>query len=112
MPHFLIQASYTAEGLAGLSKDKASGREAAIKAGLTSIGGKLHGMYYALGESDVYIVCECPDQVTVAALSLAASSSGLVRTKTIPLMTVAETDKALSMSIGYRAPGSGQAAKA
>ena len=45
-------------------------------------------MYYALGEGDVYIVCECPDHVTAAALSLAASSSGLIRTKTTSLLTV------------------------
>jgi uncharacterized protein with GYD domain len=112
MPHFLIEGSYTAEGLRGLAKDKASGREAAIKTALGTIGGKLLGIYYALGEGDVYVLCECPDHVSVAALALAASSSGLIRTKTIPLMTVAETDKALSMKTGFRAPGAGHAAKA
>ena len=54
---------------------------------LSSVGGKLISMYYALGEGDVYIVCECPT-VTAAALSLAASSSGPIRTKTTSLLTV------------------------
>lgn len=112
MPHFLIEGSYTAEGLRGLAKDKASGREAAIKAALGAVGGKLVGIYYALGESDVYVICECSDHVSAAALSIAASSSGLLRTKTIPLMTVGEADKALSMKTGFRAPGASQSAKA
>jgi len=59
MPHFLIEASYSAEGLRGLAKDKASGREAAVKTALASVGGKLISIYYALGKGDVYIVCEC-----------------------------------------------------
>jgi uncharacterized protein with GYD domain len=112
MPHFLIEASYTAEGLRGLAKDKASGREEAIKTSLAAIGGKLIGIYYALGEADVFAIFECPDQVSAAAMSVAASSSGLIRTKTIPLMTVTEADKALSMKTGYRAPGASKAAKA
>jgi hypothetical protein len=33
------------------------------------------------------------------------SASGLVRTKTTPLLTVEEVDKALAKSINYRAPG-------
>ena len=112
MPHFLIEASYSAEGLRGLAKDKASGREAAVKTALSSVGGKLISIYYALGEGDVYIVCECPDHVSVAALSLAASSSGLIRTKTTSLLTVEETDRALATKTGFSAPGAGRTAKA
>jgi uncharacterized protein with GYD domain len=112
MPKFLIEGSYSAEGLRGLAKDKASGRQSAVKDALASLGGKLEGVYYALGEADVYVLCECPDHVSAAALSLAASASGLVRTKTIPLMTVEETDRALAMKSGYRAPGASKAAKA
>jgi uncharacterized protein with GYD domain len=112
MPHFLIEGSYSAEGLRGLSKDKASGREAAVKAALSTLGGKLISAYFALGTSDVYVVCECPDHVSAAALSLAVSSSGLVRTKTTSLLTVEETDRALAKQTGYRAPGAKKAAKA
>jgi len=45
------------------------------------------------------------DNVSAAALSLTTSASGLVRTKTVPLLTVEETDQALSKKIAYRAPG-------
>jgi uncharacterized protein with GYD domain len=112
MPKFLIQATYSAEGLRALAKDKASGRQAVVKEALASLGGKLDGAYFALGDADVYVLCDCPDHVSAAALSLAVSASGLVRTKTIPLLTVEETDRALTMKTGYRAPGASKAAKA
>ncbi|HJT88629.1 MAG TPA: GYD domain-containing protein [Bryobacteraceae bacterium] len=112
MPKFLIEASYSPEGLRGLAKDKASGREAAVKEALSGIGGKLDSIYYALGETDVFVVCDCPDHVSAAALGLAVSASGLVRTKTIPLLTIAEVDRALGMHSGYREPGKAKQAKA
>lgn len=112
MPKFLIEGTYSPEGLKGLAKDKASGRQSVLNDSLASLGGKLEGMYYALGEADVYVLCDCPDHVSAAALSRAASASGLVRTRTIPLMTVQETDRALAMKTSYRAPGAAKAAKA
>jgi len=105
MPKFLIQASYTAEGLKGLQKDKASGRKAAISKAIESLEGKLDAMYYAFGDDDVIVILDMPDNVSATALSLAASASGLVRTKTTPLITVEETDRALQKSVNYRAPG-------
>jgi len=83
-----------------------------VKEALATLGGKLESVYFALGDADVYVLCDCPDHVSAAALSLAVSSTGLVRTKTIPLMTVEETDRALTMKTGYRAPGAGKAVKA
>jgi uncharacterized protein with GYD domain len=105
MAKFLIEASYTAEGLRGLAKDKASGRQAAITQALAAVGGKLEAIYYAFGNSDAFVIFECPDNIGAAALSLAVSATGLVRTKTTPLLTVEEADKALSKSVKYRAPG-------
>jgi uncharacterized protein with GYD domain len=112
VPKFLIEATYSAEGLRGLAKDKASGRQSVVKDALASLGGKLESVYFALGDADVYVLCECPDHVTAAALSLAVSASGLVHTKTIPLLTVEEADRALTMKPGYRVPGAAKSAKA
>jgi uncharacterized protein with GYD domain len=53
MPKFLIEATYSAEGVRGLAKDKATGRQTLIKDALTSVGGKLEGLYFALGDADV-----------------------------------------------------------
>jgi uncharacterized protein with GYD domain len=106
MAKFLIAASYTAEGLRGVAKDKASGRSKAVSEALAALGGKLETIYYALGDTDVFVIADCPDNITAAGLSFAVSSSGLVRTKTIPLLTVEEMDQAIGKQAKYRAPGS------
>jgi uncharacterized protein with GYD domain len=105
MPKFLIEASYTAEGLKGLQKDKASGRLAALTQAVQSLGGNLESMHFALGKDDVIVVVELPDAGAAAALGAAASASGLVRTRTTALLTVGEMDQALTKSPAYRAPG-------
>jgi uncharacterized protein with GYD domain len=105
MPKYLIEASYTAEGLKGLQKDKASGRKAAVQSALDGLGGKLDALYYALGEHDAIAIVDLPDTASVTALSVAVSASGLVRTKTTALLTVEEADQAFAKSVSYRAPG-------
>jgi hypothetical protein len=70
-----------------------------------TLGGKLESLYYAFVEHDVFATIDMPDNISATALFMAVSASGLVRTTTIPLMTVEETDKALAKGITYRAPG-------
>ena len=105
MPKYMIQASYTPEGLKGLQKDKATGRREVASHALGKLGGKLESMHFALGEQDVVIIAELPDHVSAAAIALGVSASGLVRTKTTALLTVEETDQALGKKLDYRAPG-------
>jgi uncharacterized protein with GYD domain len=105
MAKFLVAASYTPDGLRGLAKDTASGRKKAVEEALASVGGKLEGMYFSLGTDDVYLIADCPDNLSAAALAVTASSTGLVRTRTTPLFTVDEMDRLLGKSIVYRAPG-------
>ena len=107
MPKYLVQASYTAEGIQGLIKDTASGRERAVGAALEGIGGRMEAFYYSFGAHDVVLVADAPDNVSVAAMSFAICSTGLVRTQTTPLLTVKETDQALEKTIGYQKPGEG-----
>jgi uncharacterized protein with GYD domain len=105
MPKYLIQSAYTAEGLRGLQKDKGSGRRQAVVSAVESVGGRLEAMYFALGEYDVVMIADIPDQLSAAALAIQACSSGLVRSKTTPLLTVEETDQALQKAVNFRAPG-------
>lgn len=105
MPKYLIQASYSSEGLKGLQKDKASGRRAAVMTALEAMGGKLDAMYYCLGEHDVMVIADLPNTQAATALSVGVSASGLVHTKTTALLTVEETDQALGKTINYKPPG-------
>jgi uncharacterized protein with GYD domain len=68
MPKYLIQASYTAEGLKGLQKDKASGRKAAVSEAVERLGGRLEAIYYAFGEDDVVVILDMPDNASATAL--------------------------------------------
>jgi uncharacterized protein with GYD domain len=105
MAKFLITASYSAEGLKGLQKDKASGRREAVRQACESVGGKLEAFYLAFGEADVVTIADLPDNVAASALSLAASATGLVRTRTTALLTVEEADQALAAAVKFRGAG-------
>ena len=105
MPKYLIQASYTAEGLKGLRKDKASGRKAAAIKAVESLGGKLESFYCALGADDIVAIVDLPDSVSAAALSMTVAASELIQTRTTALLTVEEVDKALAKSVSFKAPG-------
>jgi uncharacterized protein with GYD domain len=105
MAKFLVKGNYTAEGLKGLQKDKASGRRAAVASACESLGGKLDALYVSLGGHDVVAIVDLPSTQAVVSLSVAISSSGLARTKTTALLTVEEADQALAKSVSYRAPG-------
>jgi len=106
MPKYLVQASYTTEGLKGLQKDKASGRKGAVSKAIEGLGGKLESIYFAFGADDVVVIFDLPDNIAAARLAIAVGASGLIRTRTTPLLTVEEVDQALEApDIGFRAPG-------
>lgn len=105
MAKYLFQASYTLDGTRGLIKEGGSSRHAAIDQMVKSIGGKLESIYYAFGETDVFLIIDLPDAVSAAALSLTVGAAGGARVTTIPLMTPEDIDAAAKKSIRYRAPG-------
>ena len=105
MSKYLIEACYTAEGLKGLQKDRASGRLEALTKAAQSLNGKVESMHFALGDDDVIAVLDFPDAGAAAALSAAVSLTGLVRMRTTTLLTVAEMDEALTRNAAYRGPG-------
>jgi uncharacterized protein with GYD domain len=105
MSKYLIQANYVGEGLKGLLKEGGSGRRAAIEKFFGSVGGKVEALYYAFGDTDVFIIADVPDNVTAAALSLTVNASGSVTAKVTVLLTAEEIDAAAKKSPSYRAPG-------
>lgn len=105
MPKFLVEATYTAEGFKGLTKEKPSGRKSAITQAMKKLGGKLDAIYFCLGENDVILIADMPDHISAAALSSSVCASGMARTKTTVLLTVDEADEAISKPVAYRGPG-------
>jgi uncharacterized protein with GYD domain len=75
---------------------------------IESVGGKLHGFWYAFGTHDGYNLWEAPDNVSMAAVAMAITGGGALSSfETIVLMTVDETMDALRKAgqVQYRAPG-------
>jgi uncharacterized protein with GYD domain len=107
MPLYLSRFSYTPETWARLTANPEDRREAARKY-IESVGGKLHGFWYAFGSHDGYNLWEAPDNVSMAAVALAISGGGALSSfETTVLMSVEETIDALRKAgeIGYQAPG-------
>jgi uncharacterized protein with GYD domain len=105
MPRFLIHARYTSDGAKGVISEGGSGRRDAVAKLTEGLGGKLESFYFAFGEDDVVTVCEFPDNVTAAAVSMTVSASGLVGTRITVLLTPEEIDEAAKKSVSYRGPG-------
>ncbi|GII22261.1 GYD domain-containing protein [Planosporangium mesophilum] len=105
MPRFLIQATYTNEGLRGLLKDGGSGRVEAVRRMAESVGGRLESFDFGFGKPDTYVICELPDNKAAAAVALVIGASGGATTQTAVLLTPAEVDQAAKQNVEYRAPG-------
>ena len=107
MPVYLTKFSYTPETWARLIGNPEDRRKAA-QTYIESVGGKLHGFWYAFGPHDGYTLWEAPDNASMAAVALALSAGGaLSSVETTVLMTVDETLQALRKveHVRYRAPG-------
>jgi uncharacterized protein with GYD domain len=105
MSKYLIQANYVGEGLKGLLKEGGSSRRAAVEKLFESVGGKVEALYYAFGDTDVFIIADLPDNVSAAALSLTVNAAGAATSKVTVLLTVEEIDKAAKKTVRYRPPG-------
>lgn len=105
MPKYLVQASYTTEGIRGLLKDVGSKRRAAAEQAIKSLGGRLEAFYFAFGDTDAFAIADAPDNASAAAVALAVGASGAVHTKTTVLLTPEEMDQAAKKTVSYTPPG-------
>jgi uncharacterized protein with GYD domain len=105
MPKYLIEASYTLEGVKGVQSAGGSSRRDAIATVAESVGGRLESFYFAFGDRDVYTVVDLPDNESAAAVALTVNASGAVTLRTTVLLTPEEVDAAAKRSVDYRPPG-------
>jgi len=105
MAKFMVQFSYTGEGLQGLMKDGGSKRREATRKLVESLGGKLESYYFAFGGYDGFLVVDGLDNVDMAAAALTGGASGAVKTKTTVLLTPEEVDAAVKKQGDYSPPG-------
>lgn len=96
MAYYLMQMAYTDEALAALVANPQDRLVAAARPVAESLGGSVVGFWFSFGEYDVVTVCQLPDNVSAAAISMAVSATGVAKAyKTTPLMTVEEGVEAM-----------------
>jgi uncharacterized protein with GYD domain len=93
MASFLVQVSYTPEALSALIA-KPQNRMAVVKKSVENLGGTFTGSWMSFGDYDLVMLLEMPNNVSAAALAIAAAAGGSLKAiKTTPLLTI---DQALS----------------
>jgi uncharacterized protein with GYD domain len=75
MAMYLTRFSYTPETWTRMIENPEDRRKAASSY-IESVGGKLHGFWYAYGEHDGWNLWEAPDNVSMAAVVLAIGAGG------------------------------------
>ena len=106
MAKYLIIASYTSEGMKGVISKGGTARRDAVAKTVADLGGQVDSFYFAFGDEDAYVTVELPDNTSAAAIGMAVGASGMVKTKTVVLLTPEEIDRAAQTQLAYRPPGS------
>ena len=107
MSVYMVQARITGEALQAMATSDTD-RRAVVGKMLEGIGGKLIGYYFAFGASDVVVIGEAPDNVSMASVAIAVASSGsLSDVVTTPLLSYEEGIEAVrgAGGVSYVPPG-------
>ncbi|MEZ4503259.1 MAG: GYD domain-containing protein [Dehalococcoidia bacterium] len=105
MPRYLIRGNYVGDGLRGLLQEGGTRRREAVEQLVGSLGGKIESLYYAFGDTDIYVIVDMPDNAAMASVALTAAATGTVAVETVVLMTAEELDEAVKKSPTFRPPG-------
>jgi uncharacterized protein with GYD domain len=91
LSHYILLINWTEQGISKIKES--SDRYNSFKASLEKAGGKLIGGYYTLGEYDLVIIIEAPNDEIVMSLMLKVGSAGNVKTKTLKAFAAEEAIK-------------------
>ena len=105
MPKYLIEASYTPQGVEGVRSKGGSSRRDAVADAVRGLGGQLESFYFGFGDHDAYVTADLPDNEAAAAIALSVNAAGGASAKTIVLLTPEQVDEAAKRSVDYRPPG-------
>jgi uncharacterized protein with GYD domain len=107
MPRFMFIANYSPEGAKGLMSAGGTARRSAVEKMVTGLGGRIESFDFAFGNDDLYILAELPDNKAATAVALTVNSTGMVRVRTVVLVTPGEVDAARQIHPDYQPPATG-----
>ncbi|MGD0054161.1 MAG: GYD domain-containing protein [Acidimicrobiales bacterium] len=105
MSKYLLEVSYSLEGVRGVQAQGGTARVAAATELIEGLGGKIESFNFAFGGADVYVIADFPDDVSAAAAAITVSAGGGATIRTVPLLTPAQIDEAVAKKATYRPPG-------
>ena len=94
MPLYLGRFKYSADAIKAMVENPQD-RSAAAAEAAESLGCKLQGLWWALGDRDGVFLLEAPDNVAVVALSMAVGASGQISTENTALLDMSEAQEAM-----------------
>jgi uncharacterized protein with GYD domain len=106
MPLYLGRFKYSPEALKAMIENPQD-RGAAAEQTAESLGCKMHGIWWTLGERDGVFLLEAPDSVSVVALSMAVGATGEISSEATVLLDMNEAQEAMrrAAAVDFRAPG-------
>jgi uncharacterized protein with GYD domain len=106
VPLYLGRFRYTQDAIKAMVGHPQD-RSAAAREVVESLGGKLHGFWFAFGEYDGAFLAEAPDNATAAAMAMATGAAG-VSIETTVLLEMDEAQEAMrkAATASYRPPAS------
>ena len=104
MPKYLVQGSYTDQGLKGLLNEGGSKRRTVVEQLASEMGGKLEAFYFALGSDDFVIILDLPSNIDMTATAIVAQASGTVKSRVTVLVTPEDMDRAVQRKVNFRPP--------
>src|SRR5688500_8810440 len=105
MPKYLIEASYTVEGIKGLQSAGGTSSREAVANVAERVGGQLESFHFAFADHDAYVIADLPDNESAAAVALTVTAPGGAAVRTVVLLTPEEVDAAAKRAVDYRPPG-------
>src|SRR5690242_15355014 len=98
MSHFMLRWQFkdeAAKALVGKPQDRTGPAKTLVE----NFGGTMHHYYFAFGDYDGLAICEFPDNISVAACSMKATSTGaFARFETTALLSGKEAETAMKQA--------------
>jgi uncharacterized protein with GYD domain len=94
MATYVLLVRFTQKGIENI-KESPARHAAAVKA-FKAMGAELKEMYLVMGQYDLVIVAEAPDDETITKLLLSLGSKGAIRTETLRAYTEDEYRKIIA----------------
>ena len=107
MPKFLMQATFSPDGVKNLIEQGGTKREEQLQGLARSLGGSLEAVYFSPQRNEGFVILDLPDgqRINLAGTLMAVNAGGFVQIKAQPVLTARELDGAVEKARSVRVPG-------